>query len=100
MDSFKIINATQLDQDLKNLANAFRTKIGELEDNTYSFPESYLQALDQLQFGETKTTDDILLQTNPDGEGFILTMPAGFYDAASVIINLPEEDTEEEESEE
>ena len=73
MDKFMIVNATQLDADLAEIANAIKEKLKE--SGEYNFPEDFLFAINKLVYDENPNTiEDIV-----DNEDGTFTIPAGYY---------------------
>lgn len=46
-DTFKIVNATELNANLELIADALRTKLGD-NSLTFTFPNGFVSAIDQL----------------------------------------------------
>ena len=90
MDKFMIVNATQLDADLAEIADKIREKLNETGE--YNFPEDFLIAIDKMTYNENPNTiDDIV-----DNEDGTITIPAGYY-AEDIIFTLSIEETPDDE---
>ena len=62
MDKFMIVNATQLDADLAEIANKIKEKLNETEK--YNFPEDFLTAIDKMMYTENSNTVDNIIKLN------------------------------------
>lgn len=85
MDKFMIINATQLDADLAEIANKIKEKLNETGE--YNFPEDFLTAIDKMIYTENLNTVDNIIN-NEDGT---ITIPAGYY-AEDIVFTLQVEE--------
>lgn len=91
MDKFMIVNATQLDADLAEIANKIKEKLNETGE--YNFPEDFLTAIDKMIYTENLNTVDNIIN-NEDGT---ITIPAGYY-AEDIVFTLPVEEAPEDEN--
>lgn len=74
MDTYKIVNATELDANLESLANSFREKRNEASSKKYNFPESFTEALRDMYYDEAPNTADDLVV-----EGKTVKVGKGYY---------------------
>lgn len=81
MATYKLVNADQLDADLKSLADRIRFKAGTSE--TLSFPEGFRQTVDDIPAGVTVQRKTGSFTTNSNG---VATVDCGFKPDAVFLV--------------
>ena len=72
MNEYKIVNATQLDNDLARIANMIKTKT--LDTKEYVFPDDFEEAVGKMSYNENPLGEDDLII-----EGKSIIVPEGYY---------------------
>lgn len=47
-NQYVLVDATELDSNLESIANALREKLGDDDSVKYSFPDDFIEAINQL----------------------------------------------------